>query len=78
MFNRAKTAAVAVETAAASVNDLANEARTTLSDVKQQVNAGAAILPAMSGMIPAALLAVGIVAVAALVVSLVAVNRASQ
>lgn len=78
MFRTAKTAAAAVQSAADSVNNLAADARATLSDVKEQVNAGAAFLPSMAGMIPAAIIGVGIVAVAALVISLVAVSRVGE
>lgn len=68
MFTRTKEATEAVSTAATAVHELASDARTALSDVKDQVTASAAFLPA-------AVVGVGIVAVIALVVALVAVSR---
>lgn len=68
MLKKANRAAGAVESAADAVNGLATDTRAVLSDVKEQVSTSVTFLPA-------AIIGVGIVAVVALVVSLVAVSR---
>jgi hypothetical protein len=68
MLRRINAAAGSVESSASAVTDLATAARNTLSEMKAQVTPAVMITPAIVA-------GIGIVAIVALIVALVAVSR---